>query len=269
MSNGFNLFGNTPPVSRNVDKQIRGAPVPYQQVPASGLNFLGMQNASAIASQTQTNGQLVALAAVIILSEASGLFEYDIDVAFADDTTAKTVQLRAVLFPCGPQSPQIAPTSPIALGITQSPPTAVGIVNLVSGPAYSVVDPDGHVVVSALNAGQLTQDSGGLSSNGLLFGGYAGVPTIYGAAGVPMIDTVPNAVILWDQKIDTLDGLLSNGDDAFHAHGRCGLGAGVPLPGFGPGNFAGLVLELVSTSAGEGADVVTFGSCSMSLAEVG
>ena len=50
---------------------------------------------------------------------------------------------------------------------------------------------------------------------------------------------------------------------------NAGFAAGVPAAGFGPGNWAVLVLELVSTAAEEGADVITFGSCSMSLAEVG
>ena len=106
---------------------------------------------------------------------------------------------------------------------------------------------------------QLNQDSTGLTASGLLFGGVAPV------------DTVANAVILEDSGVvPTLDGFLTDdgtGASSFHAHGTCGYNAaGAPATGFGFGNWALLVLELVSTNGG---DVLSFANLSMSLREVG
>ena len=257
-ANGFNEFASSAQRSFTPNN---GPPAPFQYVPANGLNFVGMRNAVAIHSQTQDGGQLVALAAVLVLAQANGVFDYDIDVAFADDTTAKTVRLRAILVPGGLGEPHGRQSAGLLEGFYQSV-GSVSAENPYFGSAavpYGL-NPDGSSPLVGI--AQLNQDSTGLTAKGLIFSGPGDTDTF------PPIDTVENALILWDQEIDTLTGQLSNGDSAFHAHGRAGFDLGAAAPGFGVGNYAILVLELVSTSS-EAGDVITFGSCSMSLAEVG
>jgi hypothetical protein len=263
MANGFNVFGVQVP---RVYTKNEGPPAPYQTLPANGLNFAGMQNSTAIHTQTQSNGELVALAATIVLAQASGVFDYDVDVCFADNTDSKTVRLRAVLVPGGPGGfTGEGPPQGASLGFSQSVGSINGELPIAGSAAIAFVSNGIGTEVQEIVANQLNQDSTGLSAKGLLFfNSELGTTTPFAP-----IDTVENAIILWDQEIDTLTGELSNGDSAFHAHGRCGWGLGDAAPGFGVGNYAVLVLELVSTAAEEGADVITFGSCSMSLAEVG
>jgi hypothetical protein len=252
MANGFNEFSPASP--RNFSPNT-GGPAPFQSAPANGLNFVGMQNAVAIHSQTQDGGELVALAAVEIFAQSQGVFDYNVDVCFADGTTAKTVRLRAVLIPGGQSFNDLG-------GFTQSAGSPK-IENPIYG-STAVVAADFNDRISIVTIAQLNQDSTGLSADGLLYGAEGPAKV-----GTPPISTMPGAIILWDQEIDTLTGQLSNGDNAFHAHGRAGFVN--PLnqaTGAGGGYFAILVLELVSTSS-EAGDVITFGSCSMGLAEVG
>jgi hypothetical protein len=260
MANGFNEFGVQVP--RVYTKNL-GPPAPMQPTPANGLNFAGMQNANSIHAQTQSNGELVALAATLLLAQSAGVFEYDVDVCFADDTTAKTVHLRAVLVPGGPGGGPVNTPQGTFNAFSQSEGEIGGEKPFAGAGALTYGGAGDGGVVHQVIAAQLNQDSTGLSANGLLFSGLGDLSSF------APIDTVPNAIILWDQEVDTLTGELSNGDGAFHAHGRCGWGLNGISPGFGFGNIAILVLELVSTTAEEGADVITFGSCSMSLAEVG
>ena len=202
---------------------------------ASGLNFVRMQNAGGIHTQTQSAANPVALAAVAVQQKGNGLWEYDIDVSFASGTTGKTVELKAVL----------VPFTTAAQAFTQSP-GAIDSNNPEIGPAYTVN------AVADLVA-QLNQDAAGVTASGLLYGGTAPV------------DSATNALTLWDRKVDTITGSLANGDIAFNPHGKAGYNStGVQHTGFGFGKWAVLVLELVSTAGG---DVVTFQTCSMSLRE--
>jgi hypothetical protein len=202
---------------------------------AGGLNFVRTQNSVEIHSQTQSAANPVALAAIAVQQKANGLWEYDIDVSLASGTTAKTVELKAVLIPFT-ALPQVFTQS--AGSIESGNPEV--------GPAYA------GLAVGELVA-QLNQDAAGVTASGLLYGGTA------------CVDTATNAQTLYDKEMDTLTGLLAHGDLAFNAHGEAGYNAaGNQHTGFGVGKWAVLVLELVSTAGG---DVVTFASLSMSLRE--
>jgi hypothetical protein len=204
---------------------------------AAGLNFVGSRMAG-IHAQTQSAANPVAVAAVAVQQKRNGLWECDIDVAFASGTTAKTVEIKAVLIPFT-TLPQVFSQS--AGAINSNNPEV--------GPVYSnVAIPVADIVA------QLNQDAAGVTASGLLYGGTAPV------------DTATNAVVLWDRKVDTLTGELSNGDLGFSSHDIAGYGPdGKQLTGFAFGKWTVLCLELMSTAGG---DVVSFQNLTMSLREV-
>jgi len=189
---------------------------------------VGYNNAQ-IHSQTQTGGQDVAVAALIMRVQNSGNFQCAVHLQWGDNTPGATVQHRVFL----EDTFTSAPGSFFAHNTTPGSPGAVEL-----GPSYPLSAAHGMALLDA--------DAAGVATASLTWNGST------------LLSTAGASIQTYSRNQDVNSGATGANDNTFDWSGD------ISASGLAVGTYVALVVVLTTTNAG---DQVSYGPVTMSAAE--